>query len=248
MAPTTLLTGATSGIGAALARRLGARGDRLVLVGRTDPRALDVPHPAGALAVQADLAAPDGVARIEAALDEAGITQLDRVVHSAGVGWYTDPAAATPARIRQTLRVNLEAPIALTHALLPRVETARGTLVFVSSVLADLPAPDLASYAASKAALDGFARALRVELSGRVRVVCVHPGGTATAMHEKAEVPAAMRATFRFPSAEKVAAKILRHADRGRRSPTVGFGNAMARVVGRRLGGLTEALMRKGRA
>ncbi len=247
MSEHVLITGATDGIGLAMARRLADEGADLSLVGRRPLEGLESPLFSGASYCRADLAEPDAADRVAAFLDERRRDRIDLLVHNAGVGWYGDAAAETSQAIRATLDVNLWAPAALTHALLPRVTAAAGTLVFVSSVLADLPAPDIASYAASKAALDGFARALRVELRGRARVVAVHPGGTQTAMHEKAGVPAEKRAGFKFPSADHVAARILKCARRGRRAPTVGFGNAAARLLGRHAAGPLDWLMRRSR-
>lgn len=247
MTQTVLITGATDGIGRALVQRLAGEGARLVLVGRRPLASLADPLFTPATYCRADLGEPDAAARVDDFLAEAGITALDLVVHCAGVGWHGSPVGEPGERIRTTLDVNLWAPIALTHALLDRLEAARGTLVFVSSVLADLPAADIATYAASKAALDGFARSLRVELGRRVRVVAVHPGGTATRMHEKAGVPEEQRKRFKFPSAAHVAGKILGVARKGRRSPTIGFGNAAARFIGRRIGAPLDWLMIRGR-
>ncbi|MDJ0973018.1 MAG: SDR family NAD(P)-dependent oxidoreductase [Planctomycetota bacterium] len=247
MARHVLLTGATDGIGLAMARRLEAEGAVLTLVGRRPLEALDEVLFTPTTYCRADLSLPDAASRVVTFLEDQGRPPIDLLVHNAGVGWYGAAEAEDAARIRTTLDVNLWAPVALTHALLPHLAEPTATIVFVSSVLADLPAPEIACYAASKAALDGFARSLRVELAGRARVVAVHPGGTATAMHEKAGVPAAQRERFRFPSADRVAARILRHAERGRRAPTVGAGNAVARFLGRHATGPLDWAMRRGR-
>lgn len=245
MPPHVLITGATDGIGRAMARLLQREGAALTLVGRRPLDALEDALYSRRTYCRADLEAPDASKRVAAFLDTAELGPIDLLVHNAGVGWYGDAAAELGARIRTTLDVNLWAPIALTHALLPRLAARDATIVFVSSVLADLPAADLASYAASKAALDGFARSLRVELRGRTRVVVAHPGGTATGMHAKAGVPLARQKRFRFPPAERVAARILKQARRGRRSPTVGTGNAVARFLGRHAARPLDALLRR---
>ena len=92
-----------------------------------------------------------------------------------------------------------------------------------------------------------MARALRIELAGQASIVAVHPGGTQTAMHAKAGVPEAKRAGFKFPSAEQVAGRILKHARRGRRAPTVGAGNAVARFLGRHATRPLDWMMRRSR-
>ena len=247
MAPRTiLLTGATDGIGLALARIWHGRGERLVLHGR---RALeDAPGEGGLFTsstyCSADLAAADGPARIEAFLDEHGFDTLDLLVHNAGTGYYGELAAQSDASIRDVVRVNLEAPVELTHRLLPRLRGARGRVVFVSSVAPSLPCPDFAVYAGTKAGLDGFARSLSVELEGEVGVQVIRPGATRTGMHEKVGMP--LDGVGRFPPAQQVAAEIARAVDRGG-DATIGFANRCVAALGRNLSVPLDAAMRRSR-
>jgi short-subunit dehydrogenase len=113
-------------------------------------------------------------------------------------------------------------------------------------VAAALPAPDYAVYGASKAALEGFARSLRIELAGRVGVQMIHPGATRTGMHAKIGAPLAQIGWRRFPPAARVAAQIVRAIDGGRPLETIGAANRLLRFAGRQLGGLVDrAIARK---
>lgn len=241
-----LLTGATDGIGLALARIWHGRGEGLILHGRRPLGEL----PGGAplftpeTYCTADLAQGDACARIEAFLDARGIDGLDLLVHNAGTGYYGEPAAQSDASIRDVVRVNLEAPVELTHRLLPRLRGARGRVVFVSSMAPALPCPDFAVYAGTKAGLDGFARSLAVELEGEVGVQVIRPGATRTGMHGKLGLSGDR--VEGFPPAEKVAAEIARAIDRGG-DATIGFANRWVAALGRNLPGPLDAAMRRSR-
>ncbi len=244
---TVFITGATDGIGLELARRHAREGARLVLGGRRDRGALDASLFTPARYCQADLAEPDAPARVLAHLAAEGIESLDLVIHNAAVASYGPIEADEPGLITAMVAVNLLAPIALTHALAPHLAKASGRVVFVSSIVADLPCADYAVYGASKAALDGFARSLGVEWQGRIRVQAVHPGAVRTGFHEKSGVPAALVASPRIPSAARVAAQIHTLAQGNARTPSVGFGSAVLRFIGRRAPRLLERALRRGK-
>lgn len=181
--PTHFVTGATSGIGAALARRLHDRGDELVLLARTGDRAgeLQASYP-GSRTVVADLAAPEGIAAAVAGVAD----RLDSVVHSAGVVDVAAVADTDPASLAETVTVDLLAPMLLTRALLGRVRRAQGTHVFVNSGSGLRANAEWASYNAAKFGLRGFADALRQEEQPHgVRVSTIYPGRTATPMQER---------------------------------------------------------------
>lgn len=181
--PTHFVTGASSGIGAALARRLHDRGDELVLLARTGDRAgeLQASYP-GSRTVVADLAAPEGIAAAVAGVAD----RLDSVVHSAGVVDVAAVADTDPDSLAETVTVDLIAPMLLTRALLGQVRRAQGTHVFVNSGSGLRANPDWASYNAAKFGLRGFADALRQEEQPHgVRVSTIYPGRTATPMQQR---------------------------------------------------------------
>jgi short-subunit dehydrogenase len=234
MAQTVLITGATDGIGLALARIYVARGAQALLLGRRPAGELDPRLFTPERYLQVDLARPELAATVlRTALHERGIARIDRLIHNAALGAYGPPGSVAPDAIADLLAVNVTAPIALTHAALPAVLQAGGAVVFVSSVAAALPTPDYAIYTASKAALEGFARSLRVELGRRARVQVIRPGATRTQFHAKSGVPAGRLRAERFPAPDRVAAAIYRAIESGRREATIGWLNRVAWALGR---------------
>ena len=182
---THLVTGAGSGIGAALARLLHDRGDDLVLLARSEERAAELAGEyAGAHTLVADLADPVALERTLAAADLP--ERVDSLTHAAGVVELAPVGEIRLAAWQEQLDVNLTAPMLLTQALLPALRAARGTVVFVNSGSGIRANPTWAGYAASKFGLRALADALRLEEQEHgVRVTGVHPGRVATPMQEK---------------------------------------------------------------
>ncbi|HET7683249.1 MAG TPA: SDR family oxidoreductase [Marmoricola sp.] len=180
---THFVTGATSGIGAVVARALHDRGDDLVLLARNEDKAAALREELpGARTVVLDLSDPEGVG---AALP-ADLPDLDSVVHAAGVVDVAQVADTDAESLAATITVDLVAPMLLTRALLEPVRRARGTHVFVNSGSGLRANPGWASYNAAKFGLRGFADALRQEEAEHgVRVSSVYPGRTATPMQEQ---------------------------------------------------------------
>ncbi|MGH3450971.1 MAG: SDR family oxidoreductase [Haloechinothrix sp.] len=173
-----LITGASRGIGAAIARAL-APTHRLLLGGR-DRGALD------ALAAELPDAAAWPVDLTDSgALADAvfGIDRLDLLVHSAGVAPLGTVEQAGIADWRANFEVNLLAVVELTRLLLPALRVGRGHVVLINSGAGYTARPGWGPYAASKFALRAFADALRAEETG-LRVTSVHPGRTATEMQQ----------------------------------------------------------------
>ncbi|WP_129842628.1 SDR family oxidoreductase [Streptomyces sp. RFCAC02] len=182
---THLITGAGSGIGAALARRLAERGEDLWLWARDAGRARELEkHFPGARTLVGDLGEPE---RLSWALGhQSPPDRIDGLVHCAGVAELGPVGDLTPAVWRATLAANLVAPAELTRLLLPQVRAARGHVVFVNSGAGLRANPEWSAYAASKHGLRALADALRgEEAANGVRVTSVYPGRTATPMQEK---------------------------------------------------------------
>lgn len=245
--PCILITGATDGIGLALARYYAGRRARLLLVGRRSAAELDDPLFSPATYCRADLALPDCDRVVAAWLEAQGVERIDLLIHNAGLGYVGPVATQPPDDIRRLFAVNLVAPVALTHRLAPLVERAAGTIAFISSVASVLPGPEYAVYTATKAALDGFVRNLRIELAAQqsnITLTLIHPGATRTGMHRKAGLDPARTDWTRFPPAEQVAEAIARAAARAPRRVAVGAANRIALGTGLLLPGTIDRLMR----
>jgi len=168
-----LLTGATGGIGHAIARALHARGGQLLLTGRRAEVLEPLSAELGARALSADLS--DRV-QVERLLDDAG--QVDILLANAALPASGRLDSFSVEEIDRALEVNLRAPIVLARGLLPAMlARGHGHLLFVSSLAGKAPTPGSSIYSASKSGLRGFASALRAELHGSgVGVSAVFPG------------------------------------------------------------------------
>ena len=248
MSSSVLITGATDGIGLELARLYAADGARLILLGRRPLEDLDATLFTPETYCRVDLGEADVSGRLLAFLEAQGIDALDLVVHNAALGSYGPIEEDPPEQISALLAVNLRTPIALTHALFASLLRGQGKVVFVSSVVESLACADYAVYAATKAALNGFARSLRIEWKGRIDVQVIHPGAVRTAFHAKARVPEALVSSPRIPSATKVARSIQRIAEGNRATPTLGLFNALLHWLGRHGERPLDWLMRRSRS
>lgn len=185
-----VVTGATSGIGRAIAVAFAREGAHVTLHGRNEARLRATERlvaGAGAASVQTlkfDLTEVDEDSLVVAAatLPEA----VDVLVHSAGIAILESVSETTPRHLRLNLAVNLEAPFLLTGALVPRLLAAEGQVVFVNSGAGLHARAGWGAYAASKHGLKALADSLREELKpSGVRVLSVYPGRTATPMQER---------------------------------------------------------------
>jgi len=230
---TTLITGATDGIGLELAKRYHLRGDRLLLLGRRPAESV-FDHPSGLFQpgsyLQADLSQGEAAEQVRRQLEELGVSSIDRLIHNAGTGVYGDLQSRDSTSIEKEVLVNVVSPILLTHALLPHLRKASGQVAFVSSVATALPVPKFAVYGATKAALDGFWRSLRTELQGRVDVRLLHPGATRTGMHSKAGYQPPEAARLADP--EKVAMEMEGVLDSRLPQSAIGGWNRFIQKVG----------------
>ncbi|MFS0893970.1 SDR family oxidoreductase [Microbacterium sp. 179-I 3D3 NHS] len=211
---THLITGAGSGIGAALAQRLIDRGDGVVALARDAGRArqiaTDLP---GVATLVGDLAQPG---RLSWALSKQQLPdRIDSLLHVAGVVDLGAVADLPSALWEQQLAVNLVAPAELTRLLLPVLRVSRGHVVFVNSSAGLRAHAGWSAYAASKHGLRALADALRAEEAAHgVRVTSIHPGRTATPMQERVHrQEGADYDPQRFISADAVATTILTALD-----------------------------------
>jgi NADP-dependent 3-hydroxy acid dehydrogenase YdfG len=182
-----VVTGATSGIGAALARRLITAGATVVGVGRRPEALADQVRAAEGrfVAVCADLADPDGRARALTAIT-ALAPRVDLLINNAGEAAYASPLELGAAGWHALFELNLHAALDLALGLAPMLAPG-GHLVNVSSITArHVPSARFAAYAATKAALDRATEALRLELDPRgVHVTAIAPGLVDTPLYDK---------------------------------------------------------------
>ena len=184
---TAIVTGASSGIGAAIAAELSRAGCKLVLIGRDAERLAGVRDSLagdGHLTRICDFESGQALdALIDGLLD---LPVADILVHAAGSMWLCAHTEKSPDSLDAMYRVNLQAPVLLTAALLPKLIAAKGTVAFINSSAALAPGRKNARYAATKAGLKAYADSLRQEVNADgVRVLSVFPGMTATPMQER---------------------------------------------------------------
>ena len=237
---TVLITGATDGIGRALAKIYRTCGNRLVLVGRRTLNALNDPLYTKDTYCQADLSQNDCADRVCEFLNAQKIDTIDLAIQNAGTGYFGPIAEQSAESIREIVAVNLLAPLRLTHALIPYLKKNNGKLVLIGSITHVFPCPDYAVYAATKEALNALGRNLQIE--GDINVQIIHPGATRTGLHRKIGMD--NEKTEGFPSAEQVAQKITRAIDGRRLVVTIGWQNAWARFLGRYCEGIVNTMVR----
>ena len=234
-----LVTGASSGIGEAVARRAAARGDHLVLVAR-GREALqrvaadcDVLGAASTLVTTADVSDDTEVGQAVAeAVGEHG--RLDVVASCAGVVAYGRIADVPVDVFDQVVATNLLGSVNLARHVLPVLrDQDDGALVLVGSVVGHLGVPDMAAYVVSKWGVRGLLRQLRVDNLDRsgVRFAYIAPGGVDTPIYRQAATygDSVGRPPFPVDRPEKIAARVLAAADAPWRGGQVGLSNDVIR-------------------
>ncbi|NKF22817.1 SDR family oxidoreductase [Solimonas marina] len=228
-ARTVLLTGASGGIGQALAREFAQRGAHLLLSARNVDKLATLGNELRALGIDvsvlsADLSSADGAERLAHAALSGGTPDL--VVHCAGSMSFGCLETIPTEEITQLWQTNVIAPSLLTRALLPALrKQGHGRLVFVGSIFGSLAFPMYATYSATKFALRGFAEALRRELDGSgIGVTYVAPRYTRTPMNDGAPARIAQALSMQQDEPAMVARRIADAIERDRRDLFFGFG------------------------
>lgn len=217
----TVITGASSGIGAALARRVARDGRHVVLVARRADRLdalateIQAEHGVGAHAVAADLARPDAVGALAAQIEGRGLV-VDWLINNAGVGTHGCFHELPIDKEIEQIQLNVGALVALTGHFLPgMIRRGRGAVVNVASVAAFAAGPYMATYCATKAFIKSFSEAIAAEtVSKGVHVLCVCPGFTRTEFQSKADVDVSYLPGFVWMSADEVADQTVRAVGR----------------------------------
>lgn len=242
----TLITGASSGIGEAFARRLGRDRRPLALVARRTDRLerlageLRAGHGTDVHVLSADLSRPGAGAELEQELARRDLA-VEWLVNNAGFGTHGRFAELPVARELEEIQVNVAALIELTGRFLPAmVERRRGAVINLSSVAGFGPGPYMATYCATKAFVLSFSESLAAELRGSgVHVLCVCPGFTRTEFQDKVDLDTSSVPGFAWMTADQVAEQAI--AAVGQRSVLVnGAMNGVAASLYRHLpAGLT---------
>jgi uncharacterized protein len=240
-ASTALVTGASSGIGAAIATSLAKRGYGLTLVARREERLTELAaelhedHGVRAGVVSCDLADPAERDRLAAKVDELGL-EVEVLVNNAGFGSAGDFIDADRERQVEMVRVNCETVVDLTGRYAPGMaRRGRGAIINVASMAAFQPLPGQTTYAATKAFLLSFTEALHHEIKGAgVTVSAVCPGPVRTEFMDAAGIERADKAPgFVWTTPEHVAEDAVKAAEAGKRAVVPGRIMNAGAVLGR---------------
>jgi short-subunit dehydrogenase len=235
--PVTLVTGASAGIGAALAHEFAANGHEVVLIARRE-QALNAladaiaakgrPRPT---VLGADVGRIDAAHEIGEALARLGL-EPEIVVNNAGFGLFGRADALDRAQQLAMIDVNVRALTALSLAFIESLERRKGGILNVASIAGFLPGPGMAVYYASKAYVISFSEALYQELKSRgVRVTVLCPGPVPTEFQARAGIPADAFPGLLTRSPERVAREGYRALKEGRRIVVPGFPNKIAAAL-----------------
>jgi short-subunit dehydrogenase len=251
---TALITGASSGIGAAFARQLAAKGYHLILVARRGERLaalaaeLREDYPIAADVLVADLSSLSNIERVERRIAE--LENLELLINNAGFGAPGPFAEVDLVRHMAMIHVHIIASVRLSRAALPgMMARRRGAIINLSSIASFVPLPGSTTYSATKAYLNVFSEGLQAELKGTgVKIQALCPGFTHTGFHYTPEHGAS-----RFPRipellwmpAPEVAAQSLNALSRGQVIFIPGLKNRLLAVVARKTPPSLLQLVRK---
>ncbi len=221
---TALITGASSGIGRALAENFAKDGYDVVLAARSEKRMeehaveLHKRYGVSAVVIASDLESNSGANQLFAEIKNRGI-KLSALANNAGYGIYGEFVHTALESELAMMQLNMNAVVILTKLFLPDLVSSKGKIMNVASTAAFQPGPFMAIYFASKSFVLSFSEAIAAELEETgVTVTAFCPGPTASGFQEKARMfDSAMVKGKRLPSAELVAAKGYRAMQRGQR-------------------------------
>jgi short-subunit dehydrogenase len=240
---TALITGASYGIGAVFVDALAQRGMNVILVARSEEamkvvaQAAADKHKVRTEVIVADLSKEGAVELVKSEVERRGLS-VDLLVNNAGFATHGYFESIPAERERDEIIVNIAALVGMTHAFIGGMLKRGGAVINVASNAAFQPIPYMAVYAATKAFVVSFSRALSIEFAGRnVQVQALCPGPTATKFFETADAKEA--AVGKLRTSEDVVATSLRALDRSRPLAVDGLFN---RVQGF-FAGLTPAAM-----
>ncbi|MFE7772441.1 SDR family NAD(P)-dependent oxidoreductase [Streptomyces sp. NPDC057445] len=227
---TTLITGASAGIGAEFARRLAARGSHVVLVARRQERLeklaaeLAAAHGVQATAIPLDLSRPAAGQTLAEEVARRGLS-VTSVVNNAGFGTFGPFHTEDPQRLWEEICVDVAGVVDISRAFIEPLRAAgNGVLINVASMAAYFPVPNMAVYAAAKAFVLSFTEALWHESRGTgLRVLALSPGATSTEFFDVIGTDAADGGGKR-QTPEEVVATALRTLDRRTPPPSVASG------------------------
>jgi short-subunit dehydrogenase len=237
--PVTLITGASAGIGAALAREFAANGHEVVLVARREQALVALADAIAAKGAPRPTVLRADVARIDAARDLAESLakrslEPDIVVNNAGFGLFGAADKLDRAAQLAMIDLNVRALTDLSLAFIDSIERRKGGILNVASLASFLPGPGMAIYYATKAYVLSFSEALHHELAPRgVRVTALCPGPVPTEFQARAGISGDVFPRLLTRSAERVAREGYRGLKEGRRVVIPGSSNKVAAMVAR---------------
>jgi short-subunit dehydrogenase len=235
----TLITGASSGIGEAFARRLAADGHDLVLTARSQTRLHEIcdelmlRHRITAHYIVLDLAAAGTDERLFAETEKHGF-EVEWLINSAGFGSMGDFSVLDIDHELNMIRVNVLALTALTHRYLTGMRNrGKGTIINVSSAAGFQPIPFMATYAATKAYVTSFAEALAQENRAHgIRVMAICPGPTKTNFFRASKIDDPLQIKG-VQTAEEVVNAALKGLKKGKSKVISGWANVASSILGR---------------
>jgi short-subunit dehydrogenase len=235
--PVALITGASAGIGGALARTFARNGHELLLVARREQRLAELADAIAALGhrrpdyLSVDLERHDAVAQLAGAMERLGV-EPETVVNNAGFGLLGPAASLSRSEQLAMVDVNVRALTDLSLAFVDALARRRGGILNVASVAAFLPGPNMAVYYATKAYVVSFSEALHWELRPRgVRVTALCPGPVPTEFQARAGFTDDPNPDMMTRPADRVAEDGYRALRQGRRLAVPGFPNRVTTMI-----------------